>query len=287
VNETLSVPIGRLASFTITLRSIDVNGQSVLVTSYTSPDWTPRAQAWTGDDRAPWSPGPTAAWATDGSDGLVVLSFPAAATATQEPGSYAVDLDLVPLGGGDAVPGWTGAVRLVATPGTAAALPTYGTLRGMRDFASWVEQLETRGDESWLRARWRAHQKINRILAQRYRSWYDRQRVAEGWLGGMPNPDVFEGYLEVEGGLRVTDRVKEIADRYAVALACEQQIDASGDNPFAGLGREMEAKANLIWAGLQAEVSSDPTADPVVYDLRVTPDAVIAEPWPAWMTAPQ
>jgi hypothetical protein len=287
VNETLTVPINRLTSITVTLYEIDANGQSVLLTSYTSPDWSPRAQVWTGDDRAPWSPGPTAAWATDGSNGQVIVTFPASVTAAVEPGTYAAQVDLVPAGGGDALEAWAGQILVVATPGTAAVLPTYGTLRAMRDYASWIENLESKGDEGWLRARWRAHQKINRILAARYRSWYDRQRIAEGWLGGVPTPGIFEGYLEVQGGLRVTDRVSEIAARYAIALACEQQIDGSGKNPFAELGQAMQRQADLIWAGLQAEVSSNPAAVPIVYDLRVTPDAVIAEPWPAWMTAPQ
>jgi hypothetical protein len=284
--ETLTIPIGSVRAWTITLRSsADETGQPQVVTSYTASAWTPVARAWSGDDQAPWSPAPTAQWNTDGSDGKVVVTFPAAVTAGREPGDYPAELVLEPVGGGDEVQAWTGQVRLTATPGAAAELPNYCTLRDMRDYAPWIDQLNPAGDAAWLRQRWRAWEQTNRVILRRYQDWYDRRRYTEGWwFGGGAPVGTFEDYLTAPGGLRRTDRLVEINARTAIALACESQVDSEGKNPFREQGLANRARANQLWVGYEAEVSSKADG---TWDIRVLPDAVVMDPWPIGIPTPQ
>ena len=251
-----TIDAGTLGSWTIQV--VDAaTGQPA--TGYT-PDIALAATLWTGDDQSPLSPAPVAEWLNAGA-GTVTLTIPGEVTSGLEPGIYRLRLSVVDAG--QTQPVYETGLQVRSSPGSATPAPIYGSAADLHTYAPWLDQLQDlpSAQAGFREQRARARSWLEDLLHSRYRG---------GSCVGIGNPRGWGwGYRAGQGRspwlvaelaadhLLVTDRVREICARKAIALVCESQIGPDPKNPYVALAARYHAQASSLATCLVAEVDTD------------------------------
>jgi hypothetical protein len=153
---------------------------------------------------------------------------------------------------------WDGWLDVVAEPATAPAPYVPGTYQEMVDKGGLaVRQLLTADEGAgFLRPRLEAWQYLRQVILARYRPYGGNRGSAaySGFLPGYwgsidaPNP-IIAGYLD-SGKLLVTDQVREILARKALAILFDRQLD----DQWSKRARREHARADLLIQSLAAGI---------------------------------
>jgi hypothetical protein len=266
--ETVTVRQGTARSLTITL----ANSAGPL--AYVGTE-TLEAIVWAGDDMAALATlAPT--W-LDASAGTVSLAIPAATTTALDPQAYTISLTVVSAG--VTYEGWRAWLRIESGPGTADPAAVWCSYDDMLRFASWLDQIQGESDTAGFaeqRARateWAIEQGMSRARDmlesqyQRHAARYNTSTIT--WV--IPDSGVDLGpqwgrssYVEPQmlvdfnawrarfddtDIVVVDSRMKEIVARYAIAMACDQQIGEQGKTSYQELAARFRNRAIQLMAG--------------------------------------
>ncbi len=255
-----------------------------------SGDETFAVRLWTGDDQ-PNLATLTARWATsadapadqptrydgnptDLSTPYVILSVPASAIGDLPPALYRLQVLINPET--DAVLAYQGLIELTAAPGTAEAPAVYCTFDDVRKVAPWIGQLITQDtslQSDLAEQRALARSRIDDAIVAAYRPFAGRGRGGNSYLLATTvgtyesgpskwlRDQLADGLLMTAGSRGL--RLREIAARLTVSIACEGQLGkASDETPFQKLGRYNARKAEALMGGWVAEIDLNADGSP-------------------------
>jgi hypothetical protein len=266
--ETVTVRQGTALSLTITLANSD--GPLAYVGSETL-----QAIVWAGDDQEPLAT-LTPTWLV-AADGTVSLTIPAVTTSALDPQAYTISLTVVSAS--VTYEGWRAWLRIESGPGTADPAAVWCSYDDMLRFASWLDQIQSESDTAGFaeqRARateWAIEQGMSRARDmlesqyQRHAARYNTNTIT--WV--IPDSGVDLGpqwgrssYIEpqmlvdldawrarfADTDIVVVDsRMKEIVAKYAIAMACDQQIGELAKTSYQELAARYRRKAIQLMAG--------------------------------------
>lgn len=266
--ETVTVRQGTALSLTITLANAD--GPLAYVGTETL-----QAIVWAGDDQSALAT-LTPTW-LDATAGTVSLTIPAATTTSLDPAAYTISLTVVSAS--VKYEGWRAWLRIESGPGSADAPAVWCSYDDMLRFASWLDQIQGESDTAGFaeqRARateWAIEQGMSRardmleLQFQRHAARYNTNTLT--WV--IPDSGVDLGpqwgrssYIEPQmlddlttwrsrfddtTCVVVDSRMKEIVARYAIAMACDQQIGEMAKTSYQELAARFRRKAIQLMAG--------------------------------------
>lgn len=267
--ETVTVRQGTALSLTITL----ANSAGPL--TYLGTE-TLEAIVWAGDDQSALAT-LTPTW-LDATAGTVSLTIPASTTTSLSPQAYTISLTVVSAT--VKYEGWRAWLRVESGPGSASVPAAWCSYDDMLRYASWLDQIQGETDTAgFLEQRARATEwAIEQALA-RARDMLDSQYVRHAprvdpntvaWaipdygvdLGPMwgnssywtpqilADLNTFRTWLADTGIVDVDGRLKEIVARYAIGMACDQQIGQAADKTsYQALAARFKRRAIQLMAG--------------------------------------
>ncbi len=266
--ETVTVRQGTALSLTITLANAD--GPLAYVGTEAL-----QAIVWAGDDQSALAT-LTPTW-LDAAAGTVSLTIPAATTTSLDPAAYTISLTVVSAS--VKYEGWRAWLRIESGPGSADAPAVWCSYDDMLRFASWLDQIQGETDTAGFaeqRARateWAIEQGMSRardMLESQYERHAPRYaNTTNTWV--IPTSGVDLGpqwgrssYIEPQmlddlntwrdrfddtDVVVVDSRMKEIVARYAIAMACDQQIGEMAKTSYQELAARYRRKAIQLMAG--------------------------------------
>lgn len=266
--ETVTVRQGTALSLTITL----ANSAGPL--AYVGTE-TLEAIVWAGDDQSALAT-LTPTWA-DATAGEVSLTIPAATTAALDPAAYTISLTVVSAS--VKYEGWRAWLRVESGPGSADAPAVWCSYDDMLRFASWLDQIQGESDTAGFaeqRARateWAIEQGMSRARdmlesqyqrhAPRYANttpswviptdgtdlgpWWGRSSYIEPQM--LVDLDTWRDRFADTDIVVVDSRMKEIVAKYAISLACDQQIGEMAKTSYQELAARYRRKAIQLMAG--------------------------------------
>lgn len=217
---TLILTKGIRAEFQLAL--LDESGTPVA--AFTGSD-TLTVQIWGGGDGAALAT-PTATWISAPA-GTILLVFTAANLSALEVQPYPVRVTVT--SGASTYLAWQGWIDVKPAPASGTEPTTYSTFRDMLDYSGeWLKRLAMGSTYSgFARERHRARSTLDDwILAHPIRDNRGRWALdVYSSQGPGPGPDpTIKGYLD-DDYLIVTDKVREICSRLAIAFVCADQND--------------------------------------------------------------
>lgn len=221
---------------------------------------------WPGDDQAPITPAPTAAWVS-APLGTYRISYPRAATLALAPGRYRLLVEVV--AGGLTFPAFVGGLRVAGRPGSASPFKGYCTVADMRkqyakieslmdpdsDVTGFGEQIQEARD--WIERLGQRHYRVG-VAVDPYRF----VALADGlWRTGRDNVWL-KGQFDADA-LIVTRDVRTAAACYACSLVLLAQADSKEAENYRRAGRRLAITADALASllTLQLDTNGDGTAD--------------------------
>jgi hypothetical protein len=197
--------------------------------------------------------------------GTITLPIAAADTADLDVGRYLVQVKLAD----DSAELYEGYLDVEYSPGSAAALTSYGGYQDLLDRAPWLEKLQKPTDlAGFAKQRSLARKWFESLLHRHYRGdggpstdfafvpgisfggLYDYYR------DGRRSADL-QGWLDADR-LDVTEDVIEAVSCYAIALVCDRQVaPAKDDGGYAAAARKYFSRAENAATDCTCEVDSD------------------------------
>lgn len=213
------------------------------------------AQVWPGDDLAV-SCSPLVEW-VDREAGSVKMTVSAGDTAGLNPGVYSWRALVTEANGRVSVIG-KGSIEFEGGPGSALPPATYGKADDLLTYAPWLGDLPDKrsSQTGFAEPRSRARGWLEDVLHAHHRTGYSRQgRFGGAW--GTPARDPWLVDQLAAGKLMVTDKIREIVARKAIAIVCESQIGPGKDNPYVALANRYGWQAEEMAKTLVAWVDAD------------------------------
>jgi hypothetical protein len=251
--------------------AVDALGNTSPVTGFLASDPL-AATVWAGEDQAALF-APAVSW-LDAPGGKVSLAVSAAQTRAVEPATY--ELEIVATPGGLTRKLFRGWLKIAPAPGSAVALPVYTTVKDLRRYAgAWLDGLrDDEGTSTFLFQRHQARAWLDDLVTSKVRlhvgRWYIPQLDSQWWLSPTYRDTTVAGWL-ASGGLIVTDRVREMVARKALAYACEMQVSGEDADPWPARARFYHAGASrlarLTTIGLDTDADGIPN---FAFNLGVT-----------------
>jgi hypothetical protein len=255
MSENYQVSQGSSLTIDVEMRDSD----SEPVTDYTgSEDLV--CSVWPGDARGVTF-SPVAEWTTVSPDPNVIsITITDEQTANVEPGRYQLLLKIDDAG--EIVDAFACTVTVTLVAGVGVAPRTYTSYDDLLRYGrSWLKQLQTSDDQlGFAEQQGRARTKLEDIAHAHYRGGSLATYVG-GYSGG---PRIWPGrsaWLQEQldaGYLMVTDQVKELCAKFALAEVCRGQI-GTGDSAsaYARLARMYESEANYLASCLIIGIDSN------------------------------
>lgn len=256
--KEISIVAGATSNYQLTLRRESDNS---VITTYGPSDGL-AASVWAGDDNGVVF-SPSVAWTTDGSDGLITLSFPGSLTTTVAEGKYLCRVTLTSSGTTLEVARMR--VNLQQAPGTeTVTYKTYCSYEDMLQIAPWLAEMQSDQDQAGFpEQRQNAREWLERVIQSHYLP-YGGYGFAAGnvlhlddyWRQTPGYSKYLQDYLD-QDKLMVSSRpkVKRMCAHYAVHLVCQAQIGPNDkDSAYQRFAEYHLNSAQALVKGYVAEI---------------------------------
>ncbi len=255
--QEISIVAGATSNYTLTLRR---ESDDSVITTY-GPSDTLAAAVWAGDDQ-PAIFSPIVAWKTNGSDGLIAISFPGSLTSAVAKGKYLCRVTLTSAGTTLEVARFW--VQIDQAPGTGTTYKTYCSYEDMLQVAPWLAELQSDQDQAGFpEQRQNAREWLERTIQSHYLPYGGYNFVAgnvlhldDYWRQTPGYSKYLQDYLD-QDKLMVSNRpkVKRMTAHYATFLVCQAQIGPNDkDNAYQRFADYHLTQARNLVKGYVAEV---------------------------------
>jgi hypothetical protein len=201
----------------------------------------------------------------DATLGTIALPIPGAVTRDLETGRYLVQIALAD-GSADLFEGF---LQVNYSPGTAAALPTYGSYGDLLDRAPWIATLQKNTDlAGFARQRNQARAWFEDLVHRHDRGGSGLStdfafvpgisfggEFGMGYRGGGKSREL-QTWLDA-GRLDLTTQVIDAVSCFAIALVCQRQISSAGSDGYERAARKWFAMAEAVAQMITAEIDSN------------------------------
>jgi hypothetical protein len=247
-------PLQQGSGDTWTVPIVDTNGVAI---AYAGTEAL-AAKVWPGGTRAAlltlvpaWSSAPA---------GLTTLTITAAQSASLTPATYQVQCSVADASGTHTY--YLGQLQVLPAPGTAVAAPSYCSIDDLREYAAWIDDLQSGTDQAGFAVQvGRARSWLDEILVSRWKYLgFAPQLGTPGWgawslYGGRdPMPSKWLRDQLANNLLMVTDTTREVTAKKALSYICRAQLGKNGDHSYQDLARGFAFEANELVKTYRAEI---------------------------------